>query len=859
MLRIKQQTNPSVTSKESVPLKEVYIEACLHSFAADVKLTQVFRNDESVPIEAVYCFPVEENAAIYAFVARIDDGREIVAEIKEKKLAQQEYTHALAQGHGAYLFEQDEDSNDIFVVSVGALKPNTECRITISYVTELDLLHDNEKPIIRFVIPTTIAPRYSPSNKGISSPGGTQAEYIESAPYTIEFVCKIDKIDQHVSSISSPSHPIVVDFNNDDAFIVTFSQQGIQLDRDIIVDIELSKTRTNTIAAVEKGALMVSFMPNEEDCRGSSNDRRNEFLFIIDCSGSMDEDNKIGLACKAMLLFLKSLPTNCCFNIVRFGSTFSPLFSDQVTREYNATNLHEAETLIKCMTANMGGTELLEPLKWLKKNKPPVGCARQIFLLTDGEVSNVDQVTNLCRDMAAFTRIFSFGLGHSPSRALVKGLARVTNGYYTFIPPQTKVDIHVAKQLARALQPSISNVHVKWNTNQTVLHSIPNHAPPVFARDRLLFYALLDESMAFDHATTVELFADISQKPLGVARIDHIPSVVDSQTIRRLAAKSLLHELLHGEKPAARECIIGLSLKYGILCPYTAFIGLERRLDVDSASNADMELREVPIVLSPMNSSLRRLFPVSSSISSNRISSLQTDIDDIVDTMRFNEIALLSRGDELSELSCKADMLESGSHAFYLSAAKLKRRKGFGSILQPAIGYVSSLFTKKTGVQPNNSRSNSHMHSTLSASPSGSMMNSPIMSASMDIFQAIDIQSQQKSEVDWPTDEYELVSRFVELQQYDGLWMLTEYDIKQLTGKSLANFSSSMVDTMEKASRNSVTTTAFVLVFLETRCISKKTLWQALSTKAHKRIAELLGGDETKVEQLLKDVRDQLM
>ena len=54
MLRIKQQPNPSVNSKESVPLKEVYIEACLHSFAADVKLTQVFRNDESVPIEAVY-------------------------------------------------------------------------------------------------------------------------------------------------------------------------------------------------------------------------------------------------------------------------------------------------------------------------------------------------------------------------------------------------------------------------------------------------------------------------------------------------------------------------------------------------------------------------------------------------------------------------------------------------------------------------------------------------------------------------------------------------------------------------------------------------------------------------------------
>ncbi|CAF1212294.1 unnamed protein product [Rotaria sordida] len=66
-------------------------------------------------------------------MARIDDEREIVAELKEKKTAQQEYTQAIAQGHGAYLFEQDEDTNDIFVVSVGALKPGSQCRIRISY------------------------------------------------------------------------------------------------------------------------------------------------------------------------------------------------------------------------------------------------------------------------------------------------------------------------------------------------------------------------------------------------------------------------------------------------------------------------------------------------------------------------------------------------------------------------------------------------------------------------------------------------------------------------------------------------------------------------------------------------------
>ncbi|CAF5164971.1 unnamed protein product, partial [Rotaria sp. Silwood1] len=54
--------------------------------------------------------------------------------------------------------------------------------------------------------------------------------------------------------------------------------------------------------------------------------------------------------------------------------------------------------------------------------------------------------------MATSTRIFSFGLGHSPSRSLVKGLARATNGCFVFIPPNTSVDIHVGEQLQKALQ-----------------------------------------------------------------------------------------------------------------------------------------------------------------------------------------------------------------------------------------------------------------------------------------------------------------------------------------------------------------------------------------------------------------------
>ncbi|CAF1665714.1 unnamed protein product, partial [Didymodactylos carnosus] len=60
-------------------------------------------------------------------------------------------------GHGAYLLEQDEKSNDIFVVNVGALLPKKQCQIDIRYVTELELANGGKK--IQFVLPTRIAPR----------------------------------------------------------------------------------------------------------------------------------------------------------------------------------------------------------------------------------------------------------------------------------------------------------------------------------------------------------------------------------------------------------------------------------------------------------------------------------------------------------------------------------------------------------------------------------------------------------------------------------------------------------------------------------------------------------------------------
>ena len=413
-------------------------------------------------------------------------------------------------------------------------------------------------------------------------------------------------------------------------------------------------------------------------------------------------------------------------------------------------------------------------------------------------------------------------------------MARVTYGQSTFIPPNTNVDIHVAEQFARALQPSVTNVHLKWNSNQPILHTLPSHVPPVFFGDRLLFYALLDDSQPFDHTTRVELLSDKDSKSLGVAHIDHIPTTLATQTLMRLAAKAYIRELLDTDQPTAKENILDVSLKYGVLCPYTAFIGVERRLN---GNNANMELREIPIMINPKRS---------------RLDLLQNNLYESC-TMKQSLNDILTRSMDLDSLCARSDSLSFEAKSFYKSTHSSRRSlmsvgDGIASIFQSTGNYISSLFNKNK-TDPSKLPLSNSMNQNESADVSNKVIQTNSLSTTNN-------QSTEKLQLKWPTDVDELVSRFIELQRYDGLWLLTNDDIQQLTGKSFSDFSSSLIDAMGPDQQFLIITTVLILVLLEIRCASKKTLWQSLSNKSHQRINELFQNDQMKVNQLFQDIRD---
>ena len=99
---------------------------------------------------------------------------------------------------------------------MGNLTPQQTVVIKITYVSELK--HDSENERIRFVLPTTIAPRYGSSHESPLNPESNDGKVLVpgnvppvlNATLTVEVTCRMTSM---ITSIESSSHLITTELN----------------------------------------------------------------------------------------------------------------------------------------------------------------------------------------------------------------------------------------------------------------------------------------------------------------------------------------------------------------------------------------------------------------------------------------------------------------------------------------------------------------------------------------------------------------------------------------------------------------------------------------------------------------------
>ena len=78
---------------DQLPLKSTWADVNISGVIADVKVTQVYKNEGHKPLEAIYVFPASTRAAVYGMKMTIGK-RTITAKIREREQARQEYNQA---------------------------------------------------------------------------------------------------------------------------------------------------------------------------------------------------------------------------------------------------------------------------------------------------------------------------------------------------------------------------------------------------------------------------------------------------------------------------------------------------------------------------------------------------------------------------------------------------------------------------------------------------------------------------------------------------------------------------------------------------------------------------------------------
>uniref|UniRef100_A0A8D1HGJ9 von Willebrand factor A domain containing 5B1 n=1 Tax=Sus scrofa TaxID=9823 RepID=A0A8D1HGJ9_PIG len=241
--------------------------------------------------------------------------------------------------------------------------------------------------------------------------------------------------------------------------------------------------------------IMLNFCPDLQSVQPNLRKTHGEFIFLIDRSGSMS-GTSIHRVKDAMLVALKSLMPACLFNVIWFGSTFKTLFPSSQT--YSEESLAMACDNIQKMRADMGGTNILSPLKWIIRQPVLQGHPRLLFLITDGAVHNTGKVLELVRNHAFSTRCYSFGIGPNVCHRLVKGLATVSKGSAEFLVEGERLQPKMVKSLKKAMAPVLSDVTVEWVFPETteVLIS-PVSSSSLFPGERLVGYGIVCDASLY--------------------------------------------------------------------------------------------------------------------------------------------------------------------------------------------------------------------------------------------------------------------------------------------------------------------------------------------------------------------------
>ncbi|XP_048201824.1 von Willebrand factor A domain-containing protein 5B2 [Perognathus longimembris pacificus] len=229
--------------------------------------------------------------------------------------------------------------------------------------------------------------------------------------------------------------------------------------------------------------LALSFCPDLSARPGQVATATRELLFLLDGSCAAYKD--------ALVLAVKSLPSQTLVNLATCGTSVRPLFPE--SRPCTDDTVKTACESIESLRPAGASPDVLAALDWALGQPQHRAHPRQLFLLTAVPplAATSQQALELMRWHRGAARCFSFGLG-TPRQPLLRDLSALSRGQAFFLRTGERLQPLLVQALRKALEPALSDISVDWFVPDAVEALLtPREIPALYPGDQLLGYCSL--------------------------------------------------------------------------------------------------------------------------------------------------------------------------------------------------------------------------------------------------------------------------------------------------------------------------------------------------------------------------------
>lgn len=544
---------------------------------AHVTVTQHFQNRVMTPIEAVYVFPASTRAAVTGMRIVVGD-RVIEAQIREESDAKAEYDAAKATGHTAGLLEARRPN--VFSMSVANILPGESVVVELDYVERLEVV-DGE---VELVYPALVGPRYESLAPG---PAAAPAPAREVLPYlpvgypwrVIRGLSVTLAAPVPIVAVSSPSHAIDPALDGDGGF--TFEHLEVdEAPRDFVLRWRLGGDEVTTGALVydapdgERFFLATVAPPTRVPT--PENVLPRDYVFVIDVSGSM-RGWPLVTASALVRDLARGLRPADRFNIVAFAGSAGVLSPTPLPP--TEANIERASAELATLVGG-GGTELAAALETTLALPASPGLVRTVVVVTDGFIDAERAAFELIREHLGEVNVFAFGIGDSPNRFLIEGLARAGGGEPFIAANEAQAAEVAARFRAVVSAPLLTDATVSFEgVDAYDVTPGGGHLPTVYAARPLVVLGKLRGPAA---GGLVRFRGRAAGGPweavIDLGRARRGPALA---ALRALWARERVAELSDGggsgADAARRAAIVAIGLRYGLLTEHTSFVAVDPR------------------------------------------------------------------------------------------------------------------------------------------------------------------------------------------------------------------------------------------------------------------------------------------